>query len=310
MATLEELSRHIAVAEDLQSVVRTMKTISAVAIRRYELAEQATSRYLETVELGLQVVLRALDGAGMETRAAEGGRTAVILIGSEIGLCGAFNERLVTFALESLAASGTGADERLILTIGARADTSWRAEAEAPAGHEETPATVEALSRTVGAVLSRLDRWRQEEGVGRLVLFHHRPGERGGIAPVRARLLPLDPVWLAALRTRQWSSRRLPAPIGAPDALFHRLVRQLVFARVLTAIIRSQTAEHAERLAAMQAADSSIAEKLDDLRMVHRRVRQDVITTELLDIVSGYETIMESLSDLVPVKEDDHSSTT
>ena len=41
MATLEDLSRHIEVAEDLQSVVRTMKTISAVAIRRHELAEQA-----------------------------------------------------------------------------------------------------------------------------------------------------------------------------------------------------------------------------------------------------------------------------
>ena len=106
MATLEDLSRHIAVAEDLQSVVRTMKTISAVAIRRYELAEQATSRYLETVELGLQVVLRALGGAGVETRAAGGGRTAVILVGSEIGLCGAFNERLVSFALGSLAGSG------------------------------------------------------------------------------------------------------------------------------------------------------------------------------------------------------------
>ena len=140
--------------------------------------------------------------------------------------------------------------------------------------------------------------------MSRLVLFHHRPGEMGGIMPVRARLLPLDPVWLAALRMREWPSRRLPAPIGAPDALFRQLVRQLIFARVLTAIIQSQTAEHAERLAAMQAADSSIAEKLDDLRMVHRRVRQDVITTELLDIVSGYETIMESLSNLAPVKED------
>ena len=305
MATLEDLSRHIAVAEDLQSVVRTMKTISAVAIRRYELAEQATSRYLETVELGLQVVLRALGGAGMETRAAESGRTAVILVGSEIGLCGAFNERLVGFALESLAASG--ADERRVLTIGARADTSWRAEAEAPAGHEEAPATVEALSRTVGAVLSRLDRWRQEEGVSRLVLFHHRPGEMGGIVPVRAHLLPLDPVWLGALRRREWPSRRLPAPIGAPDALFRQLVQQLIFARVLTAIIQSQTAEHAERLAAMQAADSSIAEKLDDLRIVHRRVRQEVITTELLDIVSGYETIMEGVSNLEPVEEDGYS---
>jgi len=291
MATLEELSRHIEVAEDLQSVVRTMKTISAVGIRSHELAEQAMTRYLETVELGLQVVLRALEDTAAEARSPKGGRTAVVLVGSEIGLCGAFNERLVTFALESLAATSAIPDERLVLTIGARADTSWRAEAERPTAHEEAPATVEALARTVGAVLTRLDHWREEEGVGRLVLFHHRPSMRGGGTPVGTRLLPLDPTWLAALRARPWLSRRLPVPAGPLPALFHRLIRQLLFARVFTAIIQSRTAEHAERLAAMQAADRSIAEKIDDLHVAHRLTRQNIITSELLDLISGYEAI-------------------
>lgn len=294
MATLEDISRHIEVAEDLQSVVRTMKTISAVAIRRHELAEEAMSRYRETVELGLQVALRAVDRARAELPPSDGGRTAVVLVGSEIGLCGAFNDRLVTFALESLAATGDGAAERLVLTIGARADASWRAEAEPPAGHEEAPATVETLAHTVSTVLTRLDHWREREGVGRLVMFHHRPGERGGTTPVRLRLFPIDPAWLIALRAREWSSRRLPVTVGPPEALFSRLIRQLLFARVFTAIIQSRTAEHAERLAAMQAADRSISEKIDDLRVAHRLRRQDVITSELLDIISGYEAITEN----------------
>ncbi len=295
MATLEELSRHIEVAEDLQSVVRTMKTISAVGIRSHELAEQAMSRYLETVELGLQVVLGALESAETEARPPKSGRTAVVLVGSEIGLCGAFNERLVTFALESLAATSALRGERLVLTIGARADASWRAEAEPPTAHEEAPATVEALTRTVGAVLTRLDHWREEEGVGQLVLFHHRPSERGGGTPVGARLLPLDPAWLTVLRARPWSSRRLPVPAGPPAVLFRRLIRQLLFARVFTAIIQSRTAEHAERLAAMQAADRSIAEKIDDLHVAHRLTRQNMITSEVLDLISGYEAIMGNM---------------
>ena len=295
MATLEALSHHIEVAEDLQSVVRTMKTISAVGIRQHELAEQAMSRYLETVELGLQVVLRAIEGTGAEARPSEGERTAVVLVGSEIGLCGAFNERLVTFALESLSATGVAPGERLVLTIGAHADASWRAEAEPPAAHEEAPATVEALTRKVGAVLTRLDHWRQKEGVGQLVLFHQRPNNQGNATPVRASLLPLDPAWFSELRARVWSSRRLPVPAGPPEALFRQLIRQLLFARVFTAVIQSRTAEHAERLAAMQAADRSIAEKIDDLHVAHRLTRQDVITSELLDLISGYEAITGSL---------------
>jgi F-type H+-transporting ATPase subunit gamma len=297
MATLEDLARHIEVAQDLQSVVRTMKTISAVAIRRHELAEQAMARYRETVELGLQVVLRDLDraGDGAEAGSPAGGRTAVVVVGSEIGLCGAFNDRLVTFALGSLAASGVDAGERLVLTIGARADASWRAEAELPAGHEEAPATVEALAHTVGAVLTRLDHWREEKSVGRLVLFYHRPGEEGGAVPVRARLLPIDPLWLEALHARPWVSRRLPVSIGPPEALLRQLIRQLLFARVFTAVIQSRTAEHAERLAAMQAADRSIADTIDDLHVAHRQKRQNVITAELLDIISGYEAITGDL---------------
>lgn len=302
MATLEELSRHIETAGELQAVVRTMRTISAVAIRRYELAEQAMARYLETVEMGLQVVLRALDGDGIEPRTPGRGRTAVMLVGSEIGLCGAFNEKLVSFALDSLATAGAGAGNRLVLTIGARADASWRAEAEPPAGHEQAPATLEALSRTVGAVLTRLDHWQQNEGVDRLVLFHQRPGEMGAVTPVQTRLLPLDPAWLAGLRARRWPSRRLPVPVGAPEALFRRLVRQFLFARVFTAIIQSQTAEHGQRLDAMQAADHSIAEKIDDLHILHRRIRQEAITSELLDIVSGYGAIMDEGPEEAPAE--------
>ena len=295
MATLEELSRRLDVAKDLQSVVRTMKTISAVGIRSHELAEQAISRYMETLELGLQIVLRALEGREAEGRGARPGRrTAVVLVGSEIGLCGAFNERLVAFALERLEAAGAGPDERIVLTIGARADTSWRAAAEPPAAHEEAPATIDALGRTVDTVLTRLDRWREDEEVGSLELFYQSPGVRGGGTPVGARLLPIDPAWLRALRARAWDSRRLPVPSGPPEALFRRLIRQLLFARVYTAVIRSRTAEHAERLAAMQLADRSIADKIDDLQVAHRLTRQEQITAELLDVVSGYEAITGS----------------
>lgn len=290
MATLEELTRHIAAAEDLQSVVRTMKAISAASIRRHEQAERAMADYLATVEMGLQVVLRALPvAAGASGPESGEARAAVVIIGSEIGLCGAFNERLVHFALDDLARLRIGPGARLVLAIGTRLAASWRAEAEEPEALREAPATVEALSRSVAEVLTLLDRWRAEERVARILLFHQRPGPGFGAVPDRADLFPLAPGFLAALGARDWPSRRLPACAGPPEALFRSLVRQLLFARLHTAIVQSRTAEHAERLAAMQAADRSIAEKLDELRVAHRLRRQDVITAELLDLVSGFE---------------------
>lgn len=289
MATLEELTRHIAAAEDLQSVVGTMKAISVAGMRTHEAAERAMGHYLSTLERGLQVVLRALPDIAPDQGERHHPLTGVVVVGSEIGLCGAFNERLVAHALDGLATLGAGADRRLVLVIGARAATSWLADAEPPAAIEDAPATLEALALTVSGVITRLDQWREGRGASRLVLFHHRPGEGAGALPQRIDLWPIAPQWLSALRVRPWPSRRLPVCAGPPELLFRRLIRQLLFARVYTAIIQSRTAEHAARLSAMQAADRSIAEKLDDLRIRHRQRRQDVITAELLDLIAGFE---------------------
>lgn len=289
MSTLEELTRHIESAEDLQSVVGTMKALSVAGIRTHEAAERAMGRYLSTVERALQVVLKALPEIGPEREVGEHPCTGVVIVGSEIGLCGAFNERLVTHAIDGLSALKAPPERRLVLVIGARAAASWTSEAETPVAVEDAPATVEALADTVASVITRLDHWRKDRGASRLVLFHHRPGDGAGAVPERIDLWPIASERLANLRARAWPSRRLPICGGPPDLLFRKLIRQLLFAQVYTAIIQSRTAEHAERLSAMQAADRSIGEKLDDLRIRHRQRRQDVITAELLDLISGFE---------------------
>ena len=49
--------------------------------------------------------------------------------------------------------------------------------------------------------------------------------------------------------------------------------------------------EHASRLAAMQAAERNIEERRDDLQQLYRQPRQETITRELLDVVSGFEAV-------------------
>lgn len=289
MATLEDLSRQIGAAEDLQSVVGTMKAISVAGMRTHEGAERAMTSYLATIEAGLQVVLRAMTDVTPHAASRAHELTGVVIVGSEIGLCGAFNERLVEHAREELSTLHVEPDRRLVLVIGTRAAASWSAETAPPDVVEDAPATVEALADTVASVITRLDEWRDSRGVSRFVLFHQRPADGTGAVPSTINLWPIAPDWLAALAAQPWTSRRLPQCGGPPQLLFRKLIRQLLFARVYTAVIQSRAAEHAERLAAMQAADRSIADKLDDLRIRYRQRRQDVITAELLDLVAGFE---------------------
>jgi F-type H+-transporting ATPase subunit gamma len=75
------------------------------------------------------------------------------------------------------------------------------------------------------------------------------------------------------------------------EALLSRLLRQYLFVSIFRACAESQASEHASRLAAMQAAERNLDTRLEEVTMTFRRARQDVITSELLDVVAGFEAI-------------------
>jgi len=71
--------------------------------------------------------------------------------------------------------------------------------------------------------------------------------------------------------------------------LFSRLMQQHLMVAIYRATVQSMISEHTARMASMQAAESNIEERLEDLRREFRQTRQSAITAELLDIVSGFE---------------------
>ena len=125
-ATTTALRRQIGSANDLQSVVRTMKASAAAAIGQYESSVAALAGYAQTVERGLGVCLRSVaapgamagsesDGnGGRGSSGVSGGSQPVhaVVFGSDQGLVGRFNEDVVAHALAHLAhlapLAGTG----------------------------------------------------------------------------------------------------------------------------------------------------------------------------------------------------------
>ena len=69
------------------------------------------------------------------------------------------------------------------------------------------------------------------------------------------------------------------------------LLRNHLFATLFRAIAEALLTENAARLALMQQAERSVDDRLDDLESETRAVRQDEITTELLDVIIGFEAL-------------------
>ena len=68
-------------------------------------------------------------------------------------------------------------------------------------------------------------------------------------------------------------------------------MRRYLFATLYRAFADALASEHASRLAAMQAAERNIEQQLEELRAEFARTRQDAITSEILDIVGGFEAL-------------------
>ena len=104
-------------------------------------------------------------------------------------------------------------------------------------------------------------------------------------------LLPLDTARFGALARRPWQSRSLPMTTLEPELLLAQLIRHQLSATLFRSAAQSLASEHASRLASMQLAERNIQDRLDGLEAEFRRVRQEAITTELLEVVAGYEAL-------------------
>jgi F-type H+-transporting ATPase subunit gamma len=289
MQTLESLSDALETTGDIQSIVRTMKALSAASIRQFERAEDALADYERTIELGLTAVLHDRRARGLplpRTGATGPSRAALIVIGSERGLCGRYNETIARFASDRIEGPDT-----LLAVLGMRAAARLEAEGHRVDALFTLPGSVGGLSDLVQSVIVQSDRWQREGSVGRIRVVHNRRAGRVLAQPVERQLLPLPTPYLTSLRDAAWPGRGLPFFRMPPSELLSWLVQQQIFVGLYRALAEALASEHATRLAAMQGAERNIEERREDLTQAYRVKRQETITRELLDVVSGFEAV-------------------
>jgi F-type H+-transporting ATPase subunit gamma len=290
MQTLEALRRSLGSTRDLVAVVRTMKTLAAVNIRQYEQAALSLQSYTGVVEQGFQIALRRRPVALFERAQRSPERTGAVVFGSDTGLCGRFNQQIVDFAAAQLPPATDAREHPRILALGLRAANGLEARGLHPEQVLNLPNTPATLTHSVQELLHRLETW-VEQGSERLVLFHNRLDGGGRYAATALQIHPFDTDWLHRLGNRPWISRSLPTYRMDWDELFAALVREYLFVSCYRALAESLASENAARLAAMQAAEENIVERLAALRLELNQVRQSAITEELQDIVAGAEVL-------------------
>lgn len=278
---LADVEVRIRSVRQLSAVITAMRGIAAARSREARGQLDGIRTYARTIAAGIGAALSLLpegERAPLPGRRPDGG--AVIALCAEQGFAGAFSERVLD-AMRSPEGEGPGGGIRLLVVgdrgIAAAAQRGllldWSAPMIAHAGQAAGLAggVVEALYRLIG-----------EGQVTQVSIVHAEPGS--GEAPrIRRRmLLPFD---FEAFGT---SRRALPPLVTLPPAvLLARLAEEYVFAEIHEAIILSFAAENEARMRAMIAARTHVAATLDGLVGLAGRLRQDEITSEIVELAAG-----------------------
>ncbi len=297
MPSLDHLQRQIATAEELKSVVRTMKVLSAASIRQYERAVESLAEYTRTIEMGLQVVLKDYAQSGISHYGLNNGKSGVInhwgviIFGSDQGMCGQFNEQIAHYVLEQINQLSVTNTDLSVLTVGARVIPPLETAAVAITASFSMPSSLAGITPMVQELLLYIEKWREAEKINQILLFYNHLHSNTSFQPRKLQILPIDQTWLQKLQQRQWDSRSLPTFTIERSQMFAALIRQYLFVSLYRAFGESLASENASRLASMQMAEQNIEERLAEFNTQFQQERQTAITEEILEIVAGADAL-------------------
>lgn len=285
------LKRKIKTAHSIKSIIRTMKVLAAVAMVSCEKAVKALEHYHRAVETGLVAcfsespeLLSTVMAQKIPVR-----RMGVLVIGSDQGMVGTFNDQIVEYACGTLRNTAV---EKVVWAVGERVFARFEEDKSVllqPLFH--SPTSIPNVLQLVSHLLDAIDAEIHGKGLDRFLVFFNEPKSKTTYAATSVHVLPLDAEWLHGFSRQKWPTKQLPETVDGVGETFRSLVREHLFTALYRACAESLAAENACRLAAMQVAEKHVEELLEELQREYNTERQNQIDAELFDVVAGFEAM-------------------
>jgi len=280
MTTIREIRRRIRSVQSTAKVTRAMEMVAATKMRRAQERTIAARPYAEKMKQVL-ADLAAQRQAGDEPQPLLARRPvtriALVHITPDRGLCGGLNtnvnHKAASFILEQRVPV-------IIIAVGRKGrDFMMRSGQEVRAefthlGDRPSMADVLPIARVI------IDDYTNGI-VDEVYLCYTQFVTTMTQRPVLWQLLPVEP---AAIEPGQ-SIEYIYEP--CPEAVLTELLPRFVEMQVYHAVLESIASEQSARMVAMRNATENANELIEELALAYNKVRQDMITKELLDITGG-----------------------
>jgi len=272
MSKLSDLQSRIRALQDIEGILNAMKNLSLVEITkisRFYVTQRELLSSVGEVLTDFQQFYGAPAGTG-----GTPGDSLYVLIGSERGFCGGFNETIQK-ALESRPTAGTTPKLILVgrkLALKFLQDTRVVASLDGPSAAEEIPLVISQLAKTLTQFSS--SDWK---------IIHNSYTSAGTRVNIT---FPFEFPKMETAKKLQFP----PLLNLAPSDLLPQLFEQYLFALFYGIFYQSFMAENHERLHHMDGALNKLREDGERLRRLSNSLRQEIITEELEVIMLSVES--------------------
>lgn len=290
METLESLGRKLKTSSSIKQVVSTMKALAASNIKRYEKAARSLLEYTKNIEQGIQGIIIEHQGIAIENHEdLENKKKIAIFFGSNQGLCGRFNGKTIDFGLDNLEQRNVKKEDCIFISVGDRLAMFLENKDVKITKHFSVPNTLEAVANTVNRLLTSVEELRSKHDATEVLLYYTQHDSTGTGTPKKAQLLPIKDQVFEELEKRKWPNKQIPQWRSDTKELLKALIKQFLFVSLYHTLTMSITSEQSNRLITLQSAEKNIGEIIEETKLEFNQRRQSVITSELLDVVSGFQ---------------------
>lgn len=292
MASLKDIRIRIESTKNTQQITKAMKLVSAAKLRKAQHQIQNMRPYAQTL-------LRVISDIAMTERVThplmaprvEVKKVLLVVVSSDRGLCGGFNANIIKFTDQFIKNNKDKYEAMDLIFVGRRAaDFFLRRKFVAKE-------TIQKLDKDISYSLAshtaeKLMKAYLDGEYDEIKIVYNEFKSAISQKVVCETLLPVD------MSQQTFAQQGAAAPFAmdmiyepAPTEIIDQLLVKHFSVQVYRCMAESVASEHGARMTAMENATNNAKEVLNKLTLTYNKARQEKITTELIEIVSGAEAL-------------------
>ncbi len=291
MPSLKDLKNRISSVKSTRKITKAMQMVAAAKLRRAQESAEAARPYTERFNAVLGQLAASVGGSDSAPLLLKGtGKDDVqllVVMTSERGLCGGFNSSIVKLARNRIEALKLAGKKVKILTVGKKGREQLRRDyGDMMIGHVDM-SEVKKLGYGNAAAIAKDLLGRFDAGEFDVATIFYAQFQ-------------------SVISQKPTAQQIIPASYDAPEeggasvvydyepseeAILADLLPRGVATQLFAALLENAASEQGARMSAMDNATRNAGDMIDKLSIEYNRTRQAVITSELIEIISGAEAL-------------------